>query len=249
MLAWSHPHLPLFVQPHDMALVRDPSGGDRFPSLRGRDWHNASNQHAHEFLHNFLKNLKNAKSEEQYRSWVFQHVVRASDQQLDNLVRKQIPATLRSEKENEEGMNAQMHAEWERIVAFAQFDKLALPKCGRRHQTMCDTAQEEAEGSLVREAKDLVAVLQASIPSQSTLANQARSSSGIDSEECAEKQASHADAQFNIDAPSQNESHALWNNALIVSLQAILHPTDITMIAGSHKLMKVRPPTSCPKFC
>ena len=201
-------------------------------------------------LHGILEHLKRSKDYESYHTPVFQHAISTKCEHTHKLVmaeiRRQVgTATHFDRKQLTKLQKAELLQEatsqWEHMKAQAPFDKIGGPDNGFRKQTRCDHPEREPHAR-AREAKDLVAVLQASIVAQTTLANVAQSVSALGSEFSCKVQVKHADEVFNINAPQEPlNHHALLDNMHCVNLGAILHLAAIHVVVASHVLMEVRP--------
>jgi hypothetical protein len=222
----------------------------RFPALRNINWDTATEEVAHQVLHDVLEHLKDSDDPKAYHQPVFQHVLPSQCPLLDQLVLAEIKKKLGSATDSQgkrftpkakQEYNAEVYSQWKHLKSHAPYGKLSGPGKGDRKATTCDHPEMERIVK-AREAKDLVRVLQGSIVAQSTLANEARSFSGIGSGVGCGLQAMHADEEHNINAPMETKGHhKLCDNAHFVSLGAIRHQATIQVVIGSHVLMEVRP--------
>jgi hypothetical protein len=122
-----------------------------------------------------------------------------------------------------------------------RFDKTGLPEDGERRQIVVDDFNDEPAGSQLREAKDLVHTLASSQTAQSTLANVARSASGLHSRQGTTAQSFHADGEYNLNSPADIGVHPLWRNLYLVSVQPVQSPTALNVVPGSAQLMALLP--------
>ena len=198
-----------------------------------------------------MNELKNCDQEHNYLTYIFNHCVNTDDQKLNQDVRNEMakcftnatnsmaqfqkmqPAAMAE-------MKSEMDSSWEAIKHESQFNKLGGTQDGLRKQIIVDDAEEEADGSRQREAKDLVRMVAGSLPAQSTLANEAQSASALNSGEGTKDQTHHADAECDVNVPSDG-LHSLWHNRHIISLQPCKFLSTFQAIHGSHNLMAAFP--------
>jgi hypothetical protein len=106
----------------------------------------------------------------------------------------------------------EMYSQWQRQKADSRCDKIGLPEDGERKQILVDDFNVEAAGSQLREAKDLVHTLASSQTAQSTLANVARSASGLHSRQGTTAQSFHADL-VSLQPGNHNTMGICWGHS------------------------------------
>ena len=235
-----------------LALMLNVEDEPRFPSLLGIDWANETEDHAHHVLDRVMSRLNQGVAERNHLGHIFNHVVQASDPKLHKDVLFEVNrcfnnnnhnamAAIDSGALNRTALRMEMYSQWQSQKADSRFDKIGLPEDGERRQIVVDDFNDEPAGSQLREAKDLVHTLASSQTAQSTLANVARSASGLHSRQGTTAQSFHADGEYNLNSPADIGVHPLWRNLYLVSVQPVQSPTALNVVPGSAQLMALLP--------